>query len=210
MDAGESRTTACSRGVRQGDHQGGRPQYGAGNALLSSLRRGLKRFRVELVRERAEAFAYMNEWRHPRPHGGHSEHGQRALPFLESGLDGIGIVVNSTKAVVPALPATGHVSTTEEGLLLLGVWKPNSRTGRVTVGGGVPIGTQAYIVERAVGIGRDRCADFLARLPGKHVPGKQATAHIVTESIGPRTGYLERVIRTGRSLQACTRGDKGA
>ena len=42
------------------------------------------------------------------------------------------------------------------------------------------------------------------------MPDKQAAALIVIESLGQRTGYLERVLDTELSLEECRRADNGA
>ena len=58
---------------------------------------------------------------------------------------------------------------------------------------GVPIGNDEYVLERAREIVKERATDHLERCLS-NMPEKQAAALIVTESLGQRTGYLERAL----------------
>ena len=60
--------------------------------------------------------------------------------------------------------------------------------GRVTVVG-VPIGTDEYVLERAMGVMKDGGADRLAPCLA-NMPGMQAAAPITINSLGQRTSYL--------------------
>ena len=55
---------------------------------------------------------------------------------------------------------------------------------------GVPIGTDEYVLDRAMEVVRDEGADRLARCLA-NMPDKQAAALIAIESLGQRTSYLE-------------------
>ena len=74
---------------------------------------------------------------------------------------------------------------------------------------GVPIGTDEYVLDRAMEVVRDGGADRLARCLA-HMPDKQAAALIAIESLGQRASYLERALDTRLSLEACRRADNGA
>ena len=74
---------------------------------------------------------------------------------------------------------------------------------------GVSIGTDDYVLDRAIEVARDGGADRLARCLAS-VPDKQAAARIAIESLGQRTSYLERALDTGLSLEAFRRADNGA
>ena len=73
---------------------------------------------------------------------------------------------------------------------------------------GVPIGTDEYVLERALEVVRDGGAGRLARCFA-YMPDKQAAALVATESSGQKTSYLERALNTGLSLEACRRADNG-
>ena len=73
----------------------------------------------------------------------------------------------------------------------------------------VPIGTDEYVLDRAMEVVRDGGADRLARCLA-HMPDKQAAALIAIESLGQRASYLERALDTRLSLEACRRADNGA
>ena len=72
---------------------------------------------------------------------------------------------------------------------------------------GVPIGTDEYVLDRAMEVVRDGGADRLARCLA-NMPDKQAAALIAIESLG--TSYLERALDMRLSLNACRRADNGA
>ena len=74
---------------------------------------------------------------------------------------------------------------------------------------GAPIGTDEYVLDRAMEVLRDRGADRLARCL-VNMPDKQAAALIAIDSLGQRTSYLERALDTRLSLDACRRADNGA
>ena len=74
---------------------------------------------------------------------------------------------------------------------------------------GVSIGTDEYVLDRAIEVVRDRGADRLARFLAS-MPDKQAAALIAIESLGQRTSYLEKALDTGLSLEAGIRADNGA
>ena len=132
-----------------------------------ALRPGLKRFRKEFEVEGVEAFAYMD---------GISlgltritADTVRAFAFLWQELEDIGIVVNAAKTV--ALPPKGHAPTAEEISLLESVDVSITGEGGATVVD-VPIGTDKYVLDRAMEVVRDGGADRLARclanMPDKH------------------------------------------
>ena len=74
--------------------------------------------------------------------------------------------------------------------------------GGVTVG--VPIGNDEYVLERTRTIVKEGGTDHLARCLA-NMPDKRAAALIITESLGQRTGYLERALDTEKSFEACRR-----
>ena len=74
---------------------------------------------------------------------------------------------------------------------------------------GVPIGTDEYVLDRAMEVVRDGGANHLTRCLAS-MPDKQAEALIAIEWLGQRTRYLERALDTGLSLEACRRADNGA
>ena len=94
IDSGETRTIACSSGVRG-------PM---GSAIFClALRPGQKRFREEFEGGGVETFAYMDDVSLGLV--GATADTVRAFVFLQRELEGIGIVVNTAKAV--ALPPKG-------------------------------------------------------------------------------------------------------
>ena len=72
---------------------------------------------------------------------------------------------------------------------------------------GVPIGTNEYVLDRAMEVVRHGGANRLARCLA-NMPDKQAAALIAIESLG--TSYLERALDMRLSLNACRRADNGA
>ena len=130
----------------------------------------------------------------------------RAFAFLWQELEDIGIVVNAAKTV--ALPPKGHAPTAEEISLLESVDVSITGEGGATVVD-VPIGTDKYVLDRAMEVVRDGGADRLARCLA-NMPDKQAAALIAIESLGQRTSYLERALDMRLSLEACRRADNGA
>ena len=166
-----------------------------------SLRPELKRFREEFEREGVEAFAYMDDVSLGLT--GITTNTIRAFALLRRELEDIGVVINTSKTV--ALPPTGHAPTAEEISLLQSVDVRVAYEGGVTVVG-VPIGNDEYVLERAREIVKERATDHLERCLS-NMPEKQAAALIVTESLGQRTGYLEKTLGTVLLLEACSRAD---
>ena len=74
---------------------------------------------------------------------------------------------------------------------------------------GVPIGTDEYVLDRAMEVVSDGEAERLARCLA-NMPDKQAATLIAIESLGQRTSYPERALDTRLSLEACRRADNGA
>ena len=106
MDAGETRTIACSSGVQHGEPMG--PAM-----FCLALRPGLKRFREDFEGEGLEAFEYMDDISLGLM--GVATNTIRAFAFLRREVEDIGIVVNTAMTV--ALPPKGHAPTTEISLL---------------------------------------------------------------------------------------------
>ena len=104
----------------------------------------------------------------------------------------IGTVVNPAKTV--ALPPKGHAPTAEEISLLENVDVSITGEGGATVVG-VPIGTDEYVLDRAMEVVRDGGADRLARCLA-NMPDKQAAALIAIDPLGQRTSCLERALDT--------------
>ena len=138
MDSGEIRTIACSSGVQKGDPMG--PAM-----FCLALRPGLKHFREEFEREGVEAFA----------HTDYVSLGLmrittgtvRAFAFVRWELEDIGIVVNPAKTIT--LPPKGYEPTAEKILLEESVDVRIASEGGATVVG-VPIGTDEYVLDRAM------------------------------------------------------------
>ena len=84
----------------------------------------------------------------------------RAFAFLRRELHDIGIVVNPAKTV--ALPPKGHAPTAEEILLRESVDVRIADEGGVSVVG-VLIGTDEYVLERAMGVVKEIGAGRLVR-----------------------------------------------
>ena len=138
MNSGETRTIAFSSGVQQGDP--------IGPAMFGlALRPGLKRFKEEFERERVEAFTYMDDVSLGLM--GVTDKTVIAFTVLRRELDDIGSVVNPTKNM--PLPPKGHAPTAKEISLLESVDVRIAHEGGVTVVG-VPIGTDKYVLERAL------------------------------------------------------------
>ena len=102
----------------------------------------------------------------------------------------------------------GHVPTPEEISLLVGVGVRITDEGEIKVVG-VPVGSNEFAIESAIGIVRDGRAEQLARMLPR-MPDKRAAKLIATGSMVQRTGYVERVIDPKLSLPACRRADNGA
>ena len=128
------------------------------------------------------------------------------MTILRRELEDIGIVVNPAKTI--KLPPEGYAPKAEEVSLLESVDVRIAGEGGATVVG-VPIGTDEYVLDRAMEVVRDGGADRLARYLAS-MPDKQAAALIAIASLGQRTSYLERALDTGLSLGACRRADNGA
>ena len=169
-DSGETRTIACSSGVRQGDP--------IGPAIFClALRPGLKRSREEFEREGVEAFAYMDDVSLGlmRITAGTV----RAFAFLRRELEDTSIVVDPAKTIT--LPLKGYAPTAEEISLPESVDVRIAGEGRATVVG-IPIGTDEYVLDRAIEVVRDGGADRLPRCLA-NMP-EQAVALIAVESLG--------------------------
>ena len=196
-DPRETRTIACSSGVRQGDP--------IGPAMFClAMRPGLKRFRQEFERETVEAFAYMDDVFLGLT--GITANAVRVFAFLRRELDDICIVVKDAKTVV--LSPKGHAPTVEEISLLKRVQVRIADEGGGTVVG-VPIGTEEYVRGREMEVVRDEGVGRLARCLA-NMPDKQAAILIGVEYLGKRTSYLERALDPRLSLEACKRADSGA
>ena len=116
-----------------------------------ALRPGLKRFREESEGEGVEAFAYIDDVSLGLLRITADK--VRALAFLRQELEDTGVVVNPAKTV--ALPPKGHTMTAEEISLLESVDVSITGEGGATVVG-VPIGTDEYVLDRAMEVVRDR------------------------------------------------------
>ena len=132
----------------------------------------------------------------------------RVFAFLRRELEGVSIVVNTSKTM--ALPPKGHGRTAEEISLLESVDVRVADGEGVTVVG-VPNGTDenVLLVERTREIVKEGGTDHVARCLA-NMPDKQAAALIVIESLGQSTGYLVRALDTELPLEACKRADNGA
>lgn len=120
-------------------------------------------------------------------------------------LDDIGIVINPVKSVVQ--PPKEHAPTAEEIQLLESVDVLITEEGGVTVLG-VPIGTEEYVVERAVGVVRGGGVERLARCVAD-MEHKQAAALVAIKSVGQKASYLEHVLDTGMPPDTCRMADNG-
>ena len=74
---------------------------------------------------------------------------------------------------------------------------------------GVPVGSNEFAIESAIGIVRDGGAEQLAQMLPR-MPDKQATNLIATGSMVQRTAYVKRAMNPKLSLPACRREDNGA
>ena len=74
---------------------------------------------------------------------------------------------------------------------------------------GVPVGTDEFGTENAIGIVRDEGAEQLAGMLSR-TPHKQAANLIATGSMVQRTAYVDRVKDPKLSLPACRRVDNHA
>ena len=126
--------------------------------------------------------------------------------FLQRELANIEIAINPPKAV--ALPPKGHVPTLDEIALLEGIDVRIAERGGVKVVG-VPIGTDAYARESAMGIVENGGAEQLARMLPR-MPDKQSANLIATGSMVQRTACIERVMDPELSLPACQKADNSA
>ena len=113
-------------------------------------------------------------------------------------------MVNTSKTVT--LPPKGHAPMVEDVSPLQSVGVRVAYEGGVTVG--VPIGNDEYVLERTRTIVKEGGTDHLARCLD-NLPDKQAAALIVVESLGQRTGDLERALDTELALGECIRADNG-
>ena len=128
------------------------------------------------------------------------------VPFLERELTAKGVHLSQGRTV--GLTPKGHVPTLEDISPLVGVGVRVADRGRINMAG-VPVGTNEFTTESAIGIGRDGRAGQLARkLPG--MPDKRAANLIATGSVAQRTAYVERVMDPNLSQPACRRAHNGA
>ena len=166
-----------------------------------AVRPGLTRFRQEFEREGVETFEYTDDTFLGLM--GITVNTIRAFAFLRREIEDIGIVVNTSKTV--ALPPKDHAPKAKEISLLerVDVCVADER-GMTVVG--VPIGIDEYVLERARKMAKEEDTDHLARCLA-NMSDKQAAALIVTESLGQRTGYLEKTLGTVLLLEACSRAD---
>ena len=155
-----------------------------------ALRPGLKRSRQEFERQGAGSFAYMGDASLGLT--GITANTIRAFAFLRRELDDIGIMVNAAKTV--ALPPKGHSPTVEKISLLESIEVLIADKEGVTVVG-VPIGTEEYVLGRAMEVVRDGGADHLASSLA-NMPDKQAAALITVESLGQRTSFTSKGLWT--------------
>ena len=118
----------------------------------------------------------------------------RAFSILRREPEDICIVFNG-KTI--ALPPKGHAPTAEEISLLESVDVRIAGEGGATAVG-VSIGTDEYVLDRAVEVVRDGGTDSLARCLAS-MSDKQVTALIAIESLGQRTRYLEGLWTLGYS-----------
>ena len=122
----------------------------------------------------------------------------RVVSFLERATRGIHL--NPGKMV--ALAPKGHVPTTKEISLLAGVGvRIIADEGEIKVVG-VPVGTDEFAIESAVGIVRDLGGGAFARMLPR-MPDKQATKLIATGSMVQRTAYVKRVMGPKLSPTGC-------
>ena len=126
----------------------------------------------------------------------------RSFAFLRRELGDIGTMVNPGKTI--ALPPKGYVPTAEISLLESVDVRIAGEGGATVVG--VPIGTDEYVLDRAMEVVRDGGADHLARCLAS-MPDKQSVVLIAIESLGKRASYLERALDTGLPLEACKRAE---
>lgn len=107
-----------------------------------------------------------------------------------------------------ALPLKGYAPTAEEAPLLENVDVSIASEGGATVEG-IPIGTDEYVMDRAMEVVRDGGAYHLARCL-TDMPDRHAADLIAIESLGQRASYLKKDLDTRLSLRAGRRADNGA
>ena len=118
----------------------------------------------------------------------------QVIPDLVDELEEVGIIVNREKS--SALPPPGHNVTPTERRLFEDAGLPIAAQGIMVVE--IPIGTDAYVEERAMKKITDGGADELARM----------LAHLITsQSLTQRSGYIERGIDHKLARNACERLD---
>lgn len=133
-----------------------------------------------------------------------NEETMQVIPDPVDELEEVGIIVSREKS--SALPPPGHDVTPTERRLSDDAGLPIAAEGITVVG--IPIGTDAYVEERAMKKitdgGADELAHMLARMPDKLV------AHLITsQSFTQRSGYIERGIDHKLTRKACERPDNG-
>lgn len=197
MESGERTKLECSRGVQQGDAMG--------PALFClPLRPVLMKVREEYEQQGVEAFAYLDDISVALQEITPST--VEVVTCIERELLERGVKLNPGKTV--ALAPKGHVPTQEEISLLASVGVRIEDEGGIKVVG-VPVGTDAFATETAIGIVREGGAEQLARMLPR-MPDKQSANLIATGSMVQRTAYIERGVDPKMSQSACQRADNGA
>ena len=96
------------------------------------------------------------------------------------------------------VPTTEEISAEEKTRLASASARNAVEEGVAVVS--IPIGTEEYLEERAVGVGKDGGTDYLAHCLAS-MPNKQTATPTATESLGQRMSYHERAMDTGTSRQ---------
>ena len=196
MDSGKRTELECSRGVQLED--------AIGLALFYlPLWPVLTRVREEYESQGVDAYAYLNDITIAAHEISPGTVG--VVPFVERELTSRGIHLSAGKTV--ALAPNGHVPPLEEISLSIGDGVCIADEGGIKVVG-VPVGTDEFAIESAIGIVRDVGAEQLARMLPR-MPDKQAANLIATVSMVQRTAYVDRVMDPKLSLPACRRADNG-
>ena len=152
MDSGERTKLECSRKVKQGDAMGP-------TLFCLPLRSVLTKVREEYEPQGVEAYGYLDNITIAADEISPGTVG--VVSFLERELIARGINLNPAKTV--ALAPKGHVSTPEETSRLAGVGVRIADEGGIKVVG-VPVGSDEFAIESAIGIVRDGGAEQLARM----------------------------------------------
>ena len=168
------------------------------------LRPALTRVREEYESQAVEAYAYLDDITIAANETSPGTVG--VVPLLERELTARGIHLNPGKTV--ALAPKGYVPTPEEISLLAGVGVRIADEGGVKVVG-VPVGSDKFAIESAMGVGSDGGTEQLARMQPR-MPDKREANLIATDSMVQRTVYVERVMDPKLFLSASRRADNGA